>query len=313
MKLLLLLFALLTACALPPDTDTDQAPETTDDMRTPNLPIPGAPNPVQVSQASQQATVAITDDYEFAAKYVNVLMSKVRPFAEVAAFETTRRWQGVDVYLTPTLDGMAANEFGIITVYVWAIMEGGRILVATGRYKNLGTGGGEPPAARLVVQARAISARFAVTLSYSGTSGANPAPGGSVLVYVVATDNCTDADPAVGVVPIARQVSIGSTLSGILEKAPSAKLVGITATLSDTSMPLGAYWVQVHELQAVNSLPVANAVPLLSYPLTFAAGLNITNINLRVVSPGGHFAIVASVDPGQYVASATPLIQAYVQ
>lgn len=142
---------------------------------------------------------------------------------EIDVLHTSQRWQGIDVYITPPFSQLP-NPVAWVRVKVYAETKAGRILVASGYFQQKTTAlATTPPPPELVVQARAAADRFTVTIQPIGElTGASTAIGELTIAYV-ASDHLDDADPSVGIAPLAGLTMVGS-VSAILPTSGATAL-----------------------------------------------------------------------------------------
>jgi hypothetical protein len=100
-------------------------------------------------------------------------------------YSTSKQWRGIDVYITT--DFFGATNLPFISVGIFAVTKGVRVLIATGRAR-LSTG------PIRVVSARFLCDTFDVVISRSGAASSNAQ---TAQVSVVASDNCVEnpSDP----------------------------------------------------------------------------------------------------------------------
>lgn len=111
---------------------------------------------------------------------------------ESSVYITSRRWRACDVYVE--FDAGIANAF-ILSVFVYAVAQGSRTLVASGRIERSGV----HPASNIqwIVAARSVAERYEVTTRYDGST-LGPALPGKLKVTVAASDEMTSPPSGIG-------------------------------------------------------------------------------------------------------------------
>ncbi len=158
----------------------------------------------------------------------------------VPVYATQRRWRALDVYV----DTVAATIGAIATlsVGVFAIVRGMRVLVASGRTRA-GAGSTNQRPMRICSVRSAVAERFEVVLEYDDIPASSSE---EVSFAVIATDEALpDDDSSDGVVPLS---VISNNLQTLATQSLSAQssfryqLVGLSATALVASR-----WLHVHD------------------------------------------------------------------
>jgi hypothetical protein len=260
-------------------------------VRLPDFPQGLRPvlRPVVASPPPQEPAVM-----GFAGSYEANTIDMAWPFGrEVKVYTTQKRWRACDVYADFTRDFAPAEV--IATLCVYAIADGGRTLVATGRVSSLLPDPAPGIALRLAswaVAARSVAAKYEVTARFA-TNG-DPADlatlPGRFRVTVAASDEMTEPRSGVGVVSrLAEEV-----LFVYGDFAPF---------LMNEALP----YLEVLQVQGINTAAAARYLQLYDTPVTTSSDL--VGLTPRFVWPMGALAGAGVVaDLSGFRAQSSPVL-----
>jgi hypothetical protein len=212
------------------------------------------------------------------AQYSQVLIPGVG--VERSVFSSSGRWRGCDVFLTASTPVAGAEM--ILTVKVYAVTKGHRVLLTTGRYVAAGTGAkftASPPDS-WVAAARAGAATFEVTITSWVAAGAAPPAGSTYTISIVCTDQLVDPPDDVGTITSLPATSLALNDNATSTAAPSAlELVAVRAACSAA----GARFLHAHSSPVASNTP-AGLAPAMTWPMGSAAGDGVveSRIGFRV-------------------------------
>jgi hypothetical protein len=195
--------------------------------------------------------------------------------------------QPVFVTPMPTLAGPQVPT-GYVSVFVYAHVQGARVLVSSGRIKLTGQSGQTVPfnVPIWIAAARMASAQFEVTCCPEEVSGSTDP--GRLLIVCACSDSEAPIPPGLGEVSEVLETSYGIAFTPPLK----LEIVGLSAN----SQAGAAAWVHVHDFVS----PPANAngfTPLVSYALdTLAAGggFSVVDRAIRVRVRGSLVVVLSS-------------------
>lgn len=193
---------------------------------------------------------------------------------ELTLFTTSRRWRACDVYI----DQPNTAPSSCFTVRVYAILPGGqRTLIASGRLATVGI----PLGPEWIVAARAVAARFEVTLTYASGVGGGVS-GERVGITVIASDQAVEAPPLLGAI-------CGGAFGNFITTAnmPFPELVGVAGV---TQAAGAARFMLLVEGSALPN----GRVPRMVWPLGSGSGQGFADYALRYRTTNGFFNLCAS-------------------
>ncbi len=235
----------------------------------PRLPeLPFAPYDPQVPglppETEAPPTLGVGETYE--AQTIPILWSAFAAGTGVAVYVTKKRWRACDVYLaTPN----AVPADAIFSVLVYALAQGGRTLVASGRMRQStedGVGATRLTVPTWVCAARANAERFEVVVFYESFTA--PAATDVLNVTVVATDEAVDPPPWVGCVRGSLQIAGAAPIiwgGGAATGGLAAELVYVQGMNGAAA----ARWLHVHDIEGAL---YPGRAPELIFPLGAAIG-----------------------------------------
>jgi hypothetical protein len=182
---------------------------------------------------------------------------------ETSLYVTKRRWRACDVFVDVPPNQMPAS--GCLTILVYAIWQGSRTLVASGRYGDFDVSGIlKVTAPRWVVAARASAERFEIAAFFSTSVAATD--GVVAKITVVATDEAVEPPSLLGLWPLGQgnNTSLGALV-------PDVQIVGYTATINVA----GARWLHLRWADSNGAMP---AGPSWCIPIGAVAGDGIEGV-----------------------------------
>jgi len=259
----------------------------------------GAYHPSEAANSSP-ALVALEESANKPSKDVEVFEGTafVPSAITVPVYQTRRAWTGVDVYLDPANAGLGGAG-DVLSIGVYANVNGSRVLVATGRTRERGT------AAPLL---RMCSARIPIAATFEVVFGCSVIPVSLVnpcrILVVASNDLTSDPDSPDGIISID---SSGVYLSGVVPALTIAtdpvlpyELVGVNALAVVANRT-------VHVVTGVSSIVAATLLG--NRPAFFFGIPNIgdtvfggdrqifQDLKRRLRSTNGAFTICASTTP----------------
>jgi hypothetical protein len=220
---------------------------------------------------------------------ISGLISGAGRGTEQPVFQSKKAWKAIDVFVTPmpTLAGPQVPT-GYVSVFVYAHVQGARVLVSSGRIKLTGQSGQTVPfnVPIWIAAARMASAQFEVTCCPEEVSGSTDP--GRLLIVCACSDSEAPIPPGLGEVSEVLETSYGIAFTPPLK----LEIVGLSAN----SQAGAAAWVHVHDFVS----PPANAngfTPLVSYALdTLAAGggFSVVDRAIRVRVRGSLVVVLSS-------------------
>jgi hypothetical protein len=293
----------------PPDSPTDRS--------VPHLPQvpPGmeayAPPQEPHFLTSQQAPLrGEAETYEAVNVTVQFSIDINGNSIEQTIFQTRKRWRAIDVYLSP--QGLAVSTDAFFSVYVYAIGQGTKTLIGSGRYGGLEAGdfpAGYPGPGARGASARSSAERYEVAVQYNQRPGVAPLDIGAVQFVCIACDEMTEPCCGVGSnIATARAVSSILNLRGGGGPQPfisRPELLELWA-VNDAGAP--------RYLQLLEGLgtPAGGENPTIVWPLGAVAGEGVheTGIHFR---GSQSWALAASSTPLVYTPVADCVIQAVIR
>lgn len=199
---------------------------------------------------------------------------------EKTVFSSSGRWRGCDVFLSATSGAGAAET--VLTIKVYAVTKGHRVLIQTGRCAVAGTGAKftASPADSWVAAARAGASTFEVTISAWLAAGAQPPAGSVYTVTIVCADQLVDPPDDVGTITSTPATSLALNDNGTTTAAPPAlELLAVRAACSAA----GARFLHAHSSPTASNTP-AGLAPAMTWPMGSAAGDGVveSRIGFRV-------------------------------
>lgn len=210
---------------------------------------------------------------------------------ELSLYVTKKPWRGIDVYLAAT---NAVPLSSVFTIRIYAIVDGMRAMVSTGRYNFVASTAGAnvqiPPT--LVAAARSGGVKFEVTVSWNAQVGVNNTQPVQWAIY--ASDQLTvDPPPLTGApIPFAGNNTTQWDTAGIggVVLYPDAEIRQIVAV----NTAAAARYVLLIETDA-GTVVGAGFVATMSFPIGAIAGQGALFDNVRYrVRPGRRMRIFAS-------------------
>lgn len=259
---------------------------------------------------NQQAPIrgqALT--YEAQSKRHLLTVDENGTFPERSIFTTRQRWRAIDVYLDPT--GIQVNPDAFFSVFVYAVGQNSKTLVASGRYGGLPTLDFlQYPGPSWIAAARANVERYEVAVAYNQAPSVVPPTFGALpfTVTCIAADEMTEPCDRVGASVIATEAQasiINRRELGGATWLPKPELLEVWA-VNDSAAP------RFLLLLEGTGAPVLGEVPEIVWPLGPGAGYGVYErlINLRL--PEG-FALAASSTAATYTPVEDCVIQAVIR
>lgn len=191
--------------------------------------------------------------------------------ALVPIYTTQRRWKAIDVYVQPSEGNPASGVIGgaddlesgnVLSIYVFAINNGIRTCVATGR-RIIYDDANLPPFRAHVASSRVVADRFEVVAHLRQAAAAGDLAGG-LLFNVLATDEvAAGAELAVGAEYISSsEIKVGPAAGAALVPPPF-EVLRVTGANATTAMR----WIHVHDTLVVANAGVNGVQPLIALPL----------------------------------------------
>lgn len=240
-----------------------------------------APAPAPPPPPQQAPVLGVAGDYE--AKTVEIDWPF---FAETLVYQTTKRWRACDVYVDLPATQLLPSAF-TVSVFVYAVSQGARTLVASGRTRY--TGGVGPfqqfrPNSWMVA-ARSVAERYEVTARVD-LNQAVPLPSGRFAVTVAASDEMTNPPDEIGqfsTVGIGGidYTPVGETVPPVLE------LMSVRA-VNTSAAPRYLFLFDT----LANVAPAGQAAMI--WPLGPGAGYGVTDDNVRYRSRYAPLLLVSS-------------------
>lgn len=284
--------------------------------RLPTVPIPPYIPPTPALQAPDPPPIiGQATDYESALKSVIIATGDVQQ----EVYTTQKRWRGIDVYLSlspvPLFDAPwdAGDSIGI---QVYAIVQGVRTLVATGRFCHW-DGNALQRATKWMVSYRGNAEAFDVRL----TTRISVALGGftvaqrTVMVAVIATDQCVPSEEhpsrmAIGAIPF--DTNFGAMQTGAARSIPADQFVPYTpvAMICSSRDTTENVFMQLFN----GGAPAAGDDSTWETPVIVGgqacSGMGAqgeeSGLGAAVAAPGGALGAGASTTPGVFAAVANP-------
>lgn len=193
------------------------------------------------------------------------------PSVEIQVGTTSKPWRAIDVYVTnPEGSGGGFAVTDQLTIVVYALVRGQRVLVGVGRYRS--ANGLMPVAPIRVCAVRApIAERFEVSAHWNGAAAHS-----FQIAYIAADQSEARDDIAAGAVPYRGLTAERDFVD--VDFFKGIELLQLTAT--NTGGAVG--FVQIHELAANLTIPAAQ-VPVWSSAVPASTSLSWNAEDLAVI------------------------------
>lgn len=204
---------------------------------------------------------------------------------EQLIYSTQSQWRALDVYVfaqANVVGGLGPiPSTSILTMKVYALLNGTRFLAASGRLgNNVAPGPVQRP--MWVAAARGQSTKWEITLEHKGAAGAVASFDGQCNVVCVGSNEANEPPEWVGCVR-AQPTSISSIVTGqqlATQQFPHVEIVSVEGIIS--AAVATARYLHVHDN---GPIAVAGAVPAFVFPLGNAGGQGGSfKLNFRSVS-----------------------------
>lgn len=261
-------------------------------VKLPALPFPAFDPPERIPSAQAQAEAAVESnkDQEVFPTSIDIPASGVNNGGpafpeEILVYQTKAVWEACDVYvqIVPNLSAVGTITPGTLSIFIYAVTAGVRVLVASGRQSILSATGVNSTLSQSQVKAkwlagiRSAAQKFEVTAQWTQQHGSD-ATTGKINIAVVAQNEAVAVPPDVGlefgnlVYGYSSLASIGvNGLPGGVQIPNRLELVRVRA-VNGTATPR---FLQLFDGPAA---PAAGAVPLAVWPLGDVIGKGIPDV-----------------------------------
>lgn len=206
---------------------------------------------------------------------------------EQLLYKTEGAWRGIDVYVRPVPPPAGFSSQGTLSIFIYALVDGLRVLVASGRY-SCTTGAGANLPERWVAGVRSIATLFQVTSQWTQFSGA-PVVVGDFAFSIEASNEAVELPPDLGS-EIAAMVYLQAAAAGVA--------TGLGVNIAGVQIPNRLELVNVRASNGAaaarflqlfdTNLPIVadGTAPLMEWPLGAAigAGLGLASVRYRSIN-----------------------------
>ncbi len=222
----------------------------------------------------------VTDDIEV----IPISFSTWADVNRIGSF--SKPWKACDVYVQPSPG--SATVSGVLSIFIWAVSGGVRVLVASGRVlvrpvSTMATAITLPEPV-YAAAARGGAATFEVTGRWNQLAALGVQPGG-LTVSLVGSNVDSPPEADVGAIPMSLGEGVGTFLSGgtLGSQAPGGyaldalKLIGVQA-MNGAASPR---WLHLHDVPLANAPTFNGETPIFCWPMGAAIGSGIVDRAIR--------------------------------
>ena len=230
------------------------------------------PPPAEIAPPPPPPTVGGDDSYESS----RVELAAWPGSVPQTVYTTKRRWRRLDVYVQPTDQNPAAGIVGgqfnfssglVLSVFIFAVNNGIRTCVASGRRIIFDYGATPRPFVSLIASTAVVAERFEVVTSFRKPAVAAELAGG-LLFNVIGSNEAGEPNRETGVAVTGAFSSITSYAAGAVAQVAPFELVRLSVA---NGAGVGvARWLHVHDTLSIGSL--AGLVPMISVPVSDDGG-----------------------------------------